>query len=136
MELDHHTGTLDGTVLEGMFRGARLSELSLEQLITLWRDLRVHDEDSARLLEAFMDRQHDAAWRKQAGAEPADPAPPQSSQMTRDEAYQILGLEPDTPDVDIIAAHRRLMQKLHPDRGGSTYLAAKINQAKDCLLGH
>jgi hypothetical protein len=137
MELNHATGALDGTILAGEHRGARLSELSLEQIVSLWRELRVEDEDSARLLQAYLDRQHGAAWRTQAGdGTHTDETPPsRRTQMSREEALQILGLGPDASDAEIVAAHRRLMQKLHPDRGGSTYLAAKINQAKDQLLG-
>ncbi|MCC6303455.1 MAG: DnaJ domain-containing protein [Gammaproteobacteria bacterium] len=137
MQLDHASGEIDGMVLAGAFKGRRLSELSLAQAIGLWRECRTRDEDSARLVEAYLDREHAADWRAQAGAEePSDTsAPSPGGSMTRGEAYEVLGLESGASDQDIIAAHRRLMQKFHPDRGGSDYLAARINQAKDVLLG-
>lgn len=136
MQLDHASGEIDGMILAGAFKGRRLSELSLAQTIGLWRECRLRDEDSARLIEAYLDREHDADWRAQAGAEPSgDSAASSGSTMTRGEAYEVLGLESGASDQDIIAAHRRLMQKFHPDRGGSDYLAARINQAKDILLG-
>lgn len=136
MNLDHETGELSGLVLEGAFKGRRLNELDLDQLLELLGECR-GDEQSAAVLEAYLDREHPDAWRERfaarggkAGAEGVAPG----GSMTREEAYRVLGLEPGADEEAIIAAHRRLMQKLHPDRGGSTFLAAKINQAKDLLL--
>jgi len=139
LEFDYRTGALDGIVLDGPLRGVRLSTLTLSQRLALWRDLRVRDVESARLLEAFLDRHDGDAWRTRATGDrgtgdTSDRAAVRGA-MTREEAFQILDVAPTASTEDIIAAHRRLMQKLHPDRGGSTYLAVKINQAKDCLLG-
>ena len=139
LEFDYSTGALDGIVLDGPLRGARLSSLTLPQRLALWRDLRVRDVESARLLEAFLDRHDGGAWRTRAegdaGTANGSGREAAGGAITREEAYQILDVAPTASTEDIIAAHRRLIQKLHPDRGGSTYLAAKINQAKDCLLG-
>ncbi len=137
MSLDHDTGTMDGTVLEGSYRGKLLSELELEPLVELLADCRAADPQSAAVLEAYLDRVHGDDWREAygQGAERPGASPPSSAPMTKDEAYAVLGLEPAASEEDIRMAHRRLMQKIHPDRGGSDYLAAKINQAKDLLLG-
>jgi DnaJ homolog subfamily C member 19 len=81
-----------------------------------------------------------ALWRRlhdqgTAGSMPP-PAPPRTSgAMTRAEAFDILGLPPDAGEADIIAAHRRLMRLAHPDAGGSDWLASRVNQARDVLLG-
>lgn len=140
MRLNHDTGAIDGIVIDGRFRGAQLTELSLAQLVALLHECRLNDdEESARLLQAFLDHVHGEAWREYAEQRATDDtarnSPPGGGTMGRDEAFEILGLRPGASREEIIAAHRRLMQKLHPDRGGSDYLAARINQAKDVLLG-
>ena len=139
MELDHDTGEMDGMVLAGPFEGRRLSDLDDVLLIDLYRWMAVKDGEGARLLEAYLDRTLGASWREGEGATAGgeDGAAASTGGMTRDEAFRVLGLEPDA-DADAEAirkAYRRLMQHAHPDKGGSPYLAAKINEAKDLLLG-
>ncbi len=133
MSLDHDSGELDGVVLEGALKGWRLGELKLEDLLDLLATCRTEDPKSAAVLEAYLERIHGDAWRDGEGAGDGGPAGgPQA--MSLDEARQILEVEADATREDIIQAHRRLMQKMHPDRGGSTFLAVKINQAKKTLL--
>jgi hypothetical protein len=129
MVLDHGTGETSGLVLKGRFKGAKLAELSLDDLLALRAELRIDDGESAQLLDAYLARVHPDAGDA--------PPPPRasSSGMTRDEALDILGLEAGAAENAIRDAHRRLMQQLHPDRGGTDYLAAKINAARDVLLG-
>jgi len=134
MSLDHASGDMDGLVLEGPWQGRRLSELDLEQLIDLLGLCRGADAQSAAVLDAYLDRTQGSDWREQATGEGAA-APGTGAAMTRDEALSILGLTKGAGEEEIRDAHRRLMQKLHPDRGGSDYLAAKINEAKRLLLG-
>jgi hypothetical protein len=137
MQLDHETGTMDGTVRRGAFQGRRLHELAREELVQLWRDLRAADEASADLLEAYLDRLS-PDWRE-ASAPGGDgagrPRAAPADAMTVEEAYAVLGLAPGADEAAIKEAHRQLMMKLHPDHGGSTWLAAKINRAKELLLG-
>lgn len=136
MNLNHASGEIDGVILAGGFKGKRLSDLTLAQAIELLQECRTQDEESARLIQAFLDRVHGEAWHAQANAESTRGTGTSSSiSMTRGEAYEILGLESGASDDEVVTAHRRLMQKFHPDRGGSDYLAVKINQAKDLLLG-
>ncbi|MEQ8953712.1 MAG: DnaJ domain-containing protein, partial [Gammaproteobacteria bacterium] len=131
MELRHSSGDMDGMVLKGSFAQQKLSGLSPEQLLRLRDECRT-DGDSLQVLEAYLDRMH-AQWRDQARQD--DSPPPQSDDiMTKTLALEILGLEEGADKELIIKAHRALMQKLHPDRGGSDYLAKKINAAKDFLL--
>jgi DnaJ domain len=138
MVLDHDSGALDGLVLAGRHRDRRLAELTLDQLLDVRTECLADDPDGVPLIEAYVDRIHGTAWRSAdaagAGAEDASSARP-SQTMTRVEAYEVLGLEPGAAEAEIRAAHHRLMMKIHPDQGGSNYLAAKINQAKDLLLG-
>src|SRR5690625_3207987 len=131
---------MEGTVLEGELRGRRLSELPLEELLRLWVEYRVEDEQSAAVLEAYLDRVQGPEWREQAGAVgeggSQGSSGSRSTAMTVEEARAVLGVGPDADEEEIRAAHRRLMQQMHPDRGGSDYLAAKINEARQVLLGH
>lgn len=131
MTLDHASGELDGKILEGLFAGRRLSGLGVDDLLTLLGRFRADDGDSAALLQDYLDRYH-PGWERR-GQRRAEAG--RGSTMSRDEAGQILGVSPGASREEIIKAHRRLMQKLHPDRGGSDYLAAKVNQAKELLLG-
>lgn len=134
MELDHDSGALDGVVLAGTMEGSRLADLDLDALRLLLAELG-SDEESRQLLETYLDGRF-PAWRDD--AQPHDSArqgrAPGSGAMTEQEAYQILGLEPGASAADIRKAHRRLMQRVHPDLGGSSFLAARINEAKDVLL--
>ena len=136
MRLDHATGTMDGDVLDGPFKDRRLSDLTLDELIRILEFYRDADAQSAAVLEAYLDREREADWRaSDEGSGRPGRAPPHGERLTKTEARAILGLEPDADADAIRAAHRRLMQRLHPDRGGSDYLAAKINEAKRLLLG-
>ena len=136
MRLDLATGALDGTIRRGRFAGRTLGGLSEEECLALYRELAA-DAESRRLLAAYLDRRM-PGWRARAGADgkgaAGDPPPGRGGGMTREQALGILGLREGATREEIIAAHRRLMQKLHPDHGGSDYLAAQINEAKRVLL--
>ncbi len=133
MVLDHDTGEMHGDVLEGTKKGRRLAELSFEELLELLDECRRADTDSVPLLESYLDRAYGDSWREPGDAGTGGDG--STASMSAAEAYEVLGLEQGATHEQIVEAHRRLMQKLHPDRGGSTYLAARINQAKDVLLG-
>jgi hypothetical protein len=132
VELDHDTGAMHGTVLKGAHAGTALDRLNLETLAALVGEV---DDESRALLLAYLDRR-DAGWREHAQGDTAAGRgrTASSGKMTQEEAYQILGLQPGANADDIARAHRGLMKKLHPDQGGSTYLAARVNEAKDVLL--
>lgn len=141
MQLTHSSGQMDGEVLKGQFKSQRLSQLDLTSLLTLAQECR-DDEDSVQLLEAYLDRTH-SDWREQVrgageGSERSESHGSAHSRhgaqtMTEALALEILGLDKGATREQIVAAHRRLMQKMHPDRGGSDYLAQRINEARDFL---
>ena len=143
MTIDHDTGELSGEVLAGGYRGRTLDSLSRAELLALLSECRREDPESARLLEAYLDRRLGPGWRDgdgdpaggTHGAGGGTGAGAGEFPMTAAQALEILGLGPDATREAIVSAHRRLIQKLHPDRGGSGYLAAQINRAKDILLG-
>lgn len=135
MELDHDSGDMDGEVLSGPDAGRRLSELDLKSLMSLLDLCRNANDRSEALLEAYLDRAH-PRWRDVEAEEEKQQREGTSpgGSMSLEEAQAILGVGPDATAEDIRAAHRRLMKQYHPDSGGSDYLAAKVNQAKDLLL--
>ena len=139
MTLDHDTGSMTGTILCGRFSGMRVEELGSAELLALLRECRAEDEEGTRLLEAYLDRAH-PDWRDELAGERTSTGTggggtrPSSGDMGVEEAYAILGLSPGADPEAIKEAHRRLMVKLHPDHGGSDYLATKINRARDVLL--
>jgi DnaJ domain len=124
MELDHDTGRMQGRVLAGSCQGASLDALDAATLMKLLGEI---DDDSRDLLAAYLDRR-EPDWRKHAQRDAG------AGKITEEEAYQILGIQPGATTEEISRAHRSLIKKLHPDHGGTTYLAARINEAKDVLL--
>lgn len=139
MSLDHDSGTMSGNVLKGPMAGRALSDLSESEFLELLQYCRMEDEDSARLLETYLDRRFGDSWRADDQSDTVGSESGRQSwaggPLTESEALDILGLEPGASEEEIIQAHRRMMQKMHPDRGGSNYLAARINEAKERLLG-
>ncbi|QCI68617.1 DnaJ domain-containing protein [Phreatobacter stygius] len=132
MELDLDTGRMSGRFVAGSLAGQTLEQIPIARLLQAFAEI---DGESAALLEAYLDRR-DPRWRENAegNAGAGQSGPPASSAMTKEEAYQILGLQPGADEQAIRGAHRTLMKKLHPDQGGSTWLASRVNQAKDILL--
>jgi hypothetical protein len=142
MRLDHASGRMSGRVRRGPFAGRELAELSLPELFALMAECRATDGESVPLLEAWLDR---AApdWREQeawegpgaGGDAGGGGSARQGGRMSRADAYAVLGLAEGATPAEIRAAHRRLMRGAHPDQGGSDWLAARINEARDVLLG-
>jgi DnaJ-domain-containing protein 1 len=132
MTLDHESGAISGRILTGPQAGRSLDEFDLPELAAMMAGF---DAESCALLESYLDRRF-PAWRQHAQGDAAGRQRRETSsgKMTTEEAYQILGLKPGAGPDEIGRAHRTLMKKLHPDQGGSTYLAARVNAAKDTLL--
>jgi hypothetical protein len=130
--LDHDTGVMTGTIIAGRLKGTGLDTLEMSKLLELLGEF---DAESRELLAAYLDRRH-PGWREdvQGDAAAGRGGAVGPGKMTKEEAYQILGLEPGASADQVGRAHRGLMKKLHPDQGGSTYLAARVNEAKDVLL--
>ena len=133
MTLDHESGTVEGRVVAGAFRGADLIDLGEDDTRLLLGEV-ASDPDSLALLETWLDKNR-AGWREYFEQTEAAAGAAASTAADSDaEAYEILGLEPGATAEQVREAHRKLMMGVHPDQGGSNYLAAKINAAKDRLL--
>ncbi len=130
LSLDHATGTMSGRMLAGRFAGQPLSGLTAADRAACLDELRANDGQGARLFEAYLNRTF-PGW--EGGTAGAGRAAPRGA-MGIEEAYLVLGLDPGATRSEIQAAHRNLMKRFHPDQGGSNYLAAKVNEAKDVLL--
>ncbi|MFK8040717.1 molecular chaperone DnaJ [Congregibacter sp.] len=128
MHLDHESGALSGEVLEGPQKDWLLDEMDREQLDSLRQYCENNDTESVQLLDGYLEQRFQYTAQEDSAQEQTA-----SGDMSRKEALEVLGLGDDADETAIVDAHRKLMQKLHPDRGGSDYLAAKINQAKDLL---
>jgi hypothetical protein len=133
MELDHDTGAMDGRVVAGPMTGRVLSSLSGAEIKELHQQCANTGDQSQALFEVWLDRNR-KSWRESWGGS-AGSARPSSGGMSRVQALQVLGLKDGATVEDVRQAHRRLMKNVHPDLGGSDYLAAQINEAKDVLLG-
>ncbi len=134
MELDHSSGAMSGAVLAGPYEGRKLAELTRPQCDDVYSACLRDDPDGARLLEAYLDRRF-SGWRganERHGDAGAAGVP--KGKMSEDEAYEVLGLAKGASGEEIARAHRSLMKKLHPDLGGTTSLAARVNEAKDTLM--
>ncbi len=139
MELDHDSGSLDGEIRDGPLSGKWLSSLTLEEQLYVLKACTVDDPEGVRVMTAFLDRTHGASWREDHDGDFAQQGDDQSQgsgggPMGREEALAILGLKAGATRDQIIEAHRTLIKKLHPDQGGSDWLAARINQAKETLI--
>jgi hypothetical protein len=135
MELDHDSGGMTGKVVAGSFAGRALDALSLPELGALMRECLGGDPEGARLLEAYLDRRT-PGWREHAdgNSDAGQGRAPGAGAMSQQEAYEILGLQPGAGEQAVREAHRALMKRIHPDAGGTSGLAARVNQAKDVLL--
>lgn len=135
MELDHDSGAMTGSVRAGTYAGRALDGLTMSELSALMRECLARDPDGARLLEAYLDRRS-PGWREDAqrDRDAGQRGAPGAGAMTQQEAYEILGLQPGASEEAVREAHRALMKRIHPDAGGTSGLAARVNQAKDVLV--
>ena len=132
MTLDIQTGRMNGTITAGGFVGRQLSELSLAELKGFYQESLQSDTDTVRLLDAYVRQEYGEQWEGNSHTD--NTSATQGGPMSAEEARLVLGLGDQPSKADIVKTHRKLISKLHPDKGGSDYLATKINQARDILL--
>ena len=134
MTLNHSTGKINGTILQGQYAQRELDSLTVAELKALYQYCSEKDAEALRLLQTYIQRQRASEWSDQSGPDPHGTNTPTTSSMTVEEAKQVLGLDEDISRKSVTAAHRSLMGQFHPDKGGSDYLATKINMAREILL--
>lgn len=134
MTLNHATGNINGTVLQGQFAQRELDSLNAAELKELYQYCSENDVEALRLLETYIQRQRASDWTDQSGHNSQGASQPTSTSMNIEEAKQVLGLEEPISRKSVTAAHRSLMGQFHPDKGGSDYLATKINTAREILI--
>ena len=135
LKIDRFTNAAQGRVLSGSYAGAALSELSESQCLEILAACRSEDAYGVQLLEAYLDRSL-PRWRAtgEGDRDASGFGRSRSRSMTEEYAYEMLGLAKGATREDITRAHRTLMKKVHPDHGGTTSLAALLNEAKDVLM--
>ena len=135
VSIDLGSGDLDASILAGTFAGRGLGKLSPHELVAFAREMATIDPQGLNLVAQDLDRRA-PGWRQHVQFDAAAGQGPAASmsEMRDEEAYQVLGLEPGATEEAIRAAHRALIARFHPDRGGSTYLASMVNRAKDIAL--
>ena len=135
--LDPMSGRIDGLITSGQFEGQTLSSMPIEDIAVFYKFCSDHDPQALRIIEAFVqqefpEQKNNGNWNASQSNQQA-PASADAS-MSVSEACEILGVTKDASKQEISYAHRKLMAKLHPDKGGSTFLATRVNVAKDTLI--
>ncbi|MCW8885717.1 MAG: molecular chaperone DnaJ [Motiliproteus sp.] len=138
MTLDHDSGTMEGVIIKGPLNGHKLHQLSMRELASFYQLCEANDAEAVRLLDSYIQRHCAEHWQRyhQGNTGQSTGSNSSNGELSLDEAWEVLGLKPGASRDAIIQAHKRMMVRLHPDKGGSNYLASKINQAKDLLLKH
>lgn len=128
-------GAIEGQVINGPFAGRDLSHLTDDDLFILLDKLMTQDPEGYELFKTYLDRRL-PRWREtaQGHAHTRERRPGATIPMTEQEAYDVLGLKMGASEEEIREAHRALLRKIHPDHGGTDWLATRINMARDVLL--
>lgn len=134
LTIDQVSGEIDGDVLNGNYADRKLSELTLDEIKSYYQFCSTEDPRALKLIAAFIQKEMPEQWTTGPWYGQASSNVNADQGMTTQEALDILGLEAGADREKITHAHKRLMTKLHPDKGGNDYLATRINQAKDFLL--
>ncbi len=134
MTLDHDSGNISGEVIAGPYQGRTLQQLGIEELADLYQQCQRQDGEGVRLLETYIQRHCSEQWQQWQATQGAQSGDHNSTEMSLQEAWEILGLSPGSSREEVLKAHKRMIARMHPDKGGSNYLASKINQAKELLL--